>query len=236
MFSSGICRVIGHRGASFDHPENTLEAFRGAKAQGADWVELDVRRTSDGALVVHHDPHLADGRLIAEIEGSEVPAEVATLADALAASMPMGINVEIKNFDGEAGFDDTGSLAAETVAAIRASGAETLISSFDLATIDACRAEDPTIPTGYLVYAATEPVDAVNAAVAGGHAALHPWYGLVDVTLVERCHDAGLLINVWTVDEPERISQLAAWGVDGIVTNRPDVALAALGRAELGRN
>ncbi len=225
------CRVIGHRGASFDHPENTLDAFHGAKAQGADWVELDVRRTVDGELVVHHDPHLPDGRVIAELARVELPSTVATLAEALAASMPMGVNVEIKNSHGEAGFDDTGSLASHTVEVIRASGAETLISSFDLATIDACRAADPSIPTGYLVYAATEPVDAVDAAVAGGHAALHPWYGLVDVTVVERCHDAGLLINVWTVDEPERIGQLAAWGVDGIVTNRPDLALETLGRA-----
>jgi glycerophosphoryl diester phosphodiesterase len=47
--------VIGHRGASADFPENTLDAFAGAAAQGADWVELDVRATSDGVLVVHHD-------------------------------------------------------------------------------------------------------------------------------------------------------------------------------------
>ena len=48
--------IIGHRGASADFPENTIAAFRGASDQGADGVELDVRQTCDGALVVHHDP------------------------------------------------------------------------------------------------------------------------------------------------------------------------------------
>ena len=57
--------VIGHRGASADFPENTLDAFAGAAAQGADWVELDVRATSDGILVVHHDAVLPDGRRFA---------------------------------------------------------------------------------------------------------------------------------------------------------------------------
>ena len=47
--------VIAHRGASADFPENSLDAFSGAFEQGADWIELDVRRTKDGVLVVHHD-------------------------------------------------------------------------------------------------------------------------------------------------------------------------------------
>ena len=66
----GICvsgvrslQVIAHRGASKAEAENTLAAFRRAGAMGADAVELDVRRTRDGVLVVHHDPHLPDGRL-----------------------------------------------------------------------------------------------------------------------------------------------------------------------------
>ena len=56
--------VIAHRGASATFPENTIEAFRGAAEQGADWVELDARRTADHSLVVHHDALLADGRAI----------------------------------------------------------------------------------------------------------------------------------------------------------------------------
>ena len=59
--------IIAHRGAALpgSHPENTVAAFRRARAVASDWVELDVRRTADAATAVHHDPHLADGRLIA---------------------------------------------------------------------------------------------------------------------------------------------------------------------------
>ena len=54
--------IYAHRGASADHPENTIPAFAGAAEQGADWVELDVHLAADGALVVHHDGTYADGR------------------------------------------------------------------------------------------------------------------------------------------------------------------------------
>ena len=76
-------RVFAHRGASQRAPENTVEAFRLAAELGADGVELDVRRSADGALVVHHDPHLPDGRLIAATAFADLPASVPTLAAAL---------------------------------------------------------------------------------------------------------------------------------------------------------
>ncbi|MCZ7631217.1 MAG: glycerophosphodiester phosphodiesterase [Microthrixaceae bacterium] len=56
--------TIAHRGASADHPENTRDAFVGAADQDADWVELDVRHTSDGSLIVNHDPWYHDKRLV----------------------------------------------------------------------------------------------------------------------------------------------------------------------------
>ena len=63
--------VIAHRGASRAERENTVAAYRRAGEMGADAVELDVRRTTDGVLVVHHDPHLGDGRLIAAARAGE---------------------------------------------------------------------------------------------------------------------------------------------------------------------
>jgi glycerophosphoryl diester phosphodiesterase len=221
--------VVGHRGASHDHPENTIAAFEGAKAQGADWVELDVRVAADGSLVVHHDPALDDGRAIATLSREELPTTLPTLADALAACAPMGVNVEIKNDPSEADFDEARSMVPAVLDVIDSSGVEVLVSSFDHQTIDAVR-RGSTLPTGYLVYLADDPVDAVARAVDGGHTAIHPWYGFVDEALVARCHDAGLAINVWTVDEPDWITKLAGWGVDGIITNRPLLARQALGR------
>ena len=74
-------------------------------------------------------------------------------------------------------------------------------------------------------------VDGLVEEVAGaGHVAVHPHHLTVTPHLLERCHGAGLAVNTWTVDEPARISALSALGVDGVVTNVPDVALRALGR------
>ena len=74
------------------------------------------------------------------------------------------------------------------------------------------------------------PADAVEVAVAGGHQALHPWWQAVDRALVDRAHAAGLAVNVWTCDDPEAMVRLAGWGVDGICTNVPDVAIDVLRR------
>jgi len=224
--------VIGHRGASADFPENTLDAFAGAAAQGADWVELDVRATSDGVLVVHHDAVLPDGRPIADLAHHEVPISVPRLEAAFGVMAGMGVNVEIKNSPAEPGWDPTGELASATVELIAevAAGLEILVSCFDLATLDHVRAVAPHLATGYLVLSAEEPVDAVAAAVASGCVAVNPWDPCVSSESIARAHDAGLAVNVWTVDDPDRIRQLAEWGADAVITNRPAVALSALGR------
>ena len=93
--------VIAHRGASSDRPENTLEAFTEARFQGADWVELDVRRSVDGVLVVHHDAHLADGRLIRETAADNLPRTVPSLAESLEAGEGMGVIIESMLLPGE---------------------------------------------------------------------------------------------------------------------------------------
>ena len=61
-----------------------------------------------------------------------------------------------------------------------------------------------------------------------GHRAIHPWHPTVDRDVVERAHAVGIEVNVWTVDDPERIRELASWGVDAIITNRPAAARLAL--------
>ncbi|MEZ5322179.1 MAG: glycerophosphodiester phosphodiesterase [Microthrixaceae bacterium] len=228
--------IAAHRGASADFVENTVDAFRGAVAQGADWVELDVRSTADGVLVVHHDPLLADGTAIAAVRRSDLPSHVPTLADAFGAASPLGVNVEIKNSEGEPGYDPSGALAVAVVEEIaRSAGTrEVLVSSFDLATIDRVLQEDPAMPTGYLVFGPDDPHDTAAEAVEHGHGALHPWDHLVTESSVRRCRDLGLALNVWTVDDPGRIAMLADWGVDMVITNRPAMARAAVHDAARG--
>lgn len=222
--------VIAHRGASAAFPENTLAAFKGARALGADWVELDVRRSADGHLVVHHDASLPGGALVMDTERDDLDPAVPSLAEALDACDGMGVNIEIKNHPVDPDFDPTMLVARGVVAEVqrRAAHDQVLVSCFDLGTVDAVRELDPSIPTAYLVLD-PEAGAAVDVAVEHGHRALHPWVPMVDEALIARAHDAGLLVNTWTIDDPERIVELAAWGIDGVVTNTPDVARAALG-------
>jgi glycerophosphoryl diester phosphodiesterase len=223
-----VTTVIAHRGASQVERENTVAAFRRARELGATWVELDVRLTSDGMLAVHHDAHLADGRAVAEVAAADLPPDVPLLDAALDACAGMGVNVELKNGEGEPGFDPEGRVADAVVAVLRARGdeARVLVSSFHLPTVDRLRALAPDVATAWLVVAL--PPDGLATLVGHGHGALHPWHASVTRELVAACHEQGVVVNVWTVDEPDRMRLLASWGVDGICTNVPDVAVATL--------
>jgi glycerophosphoryl diester phosphodiesterase len=210
--------VLAHRGASAQAPENTLAAFALARALGADGVELDVRRAGD-RLVVHHDP-LPPGPL---------PADVPTLAEALDACAGLLVNVEVKT-DGLPALVDR-RVAAESVIheLRRRTGDRVLLSSFDLAALDAARDADPTVPTAWLVVEAGRRT--LDVLAAHGHAVLHPRHDGVDGALVAEAHRRGITVNVWTCDDAARIVELAGWGVDGVITNVPDVARRALGRS-----
>ncbi len=227
--SHGVTCVIAHRGASQAAPENTVAAFRRAAEMGADMVELDVRRSADGRLVVHHDPHLTDGRAVAATQADELPVTVPSLDEALDACAGMAVNIEIKNDAEEPGFEPDRALADDvaTVVAARGDTDRVVVSSFDRASIDRLKeVASPPLATAWLV--TVPPPDAVEVAVAGAHQALHPWWQAVDLALVERAHAAGLAVNVWTCDDSEAMARLAGWGVDGICTNVPDMAIAVL--------
>ncbi|MEO5899679.1 MAG: glycerophosphodiester phosphodiesterase, partial [Ilumatobacteraceae bacterium] len=150
-----MTQIIAHRGASRAERENTLAAFHRARSMGADAAELDVRRTSDGVLVVHHDGHLADGRAIVSISAAELPTHVPTLGAALDACAGMWVNVEIKNDPDDTGFDPTESIADETVAHLLARHEDErwLISCFRIETVDRCRALAAQVRTAWLTSA-----------------------------------------------------------------------------------
>jgi len=217
--------VLAHRGASAQRPENTVAAFAHAADLGADGVELDVRLTADGALAVLHDPLLADGRALATVMAPDLPESVPLLASALSACTGMLVNIEIKS-------DEPGSgtaLVAAVAAVADAWGGGVLVSSFDAATVDA--AFDAGLPSAQLTFLPDRPVGELVGWIAGrGLVAWHPHHATLDSATVALAHDAGLAVNTWTVDDPARIAELAAWGVDAIVTNDVPMALEALGR------
>ncbi len=222
-----MVRVIAHRGASAAAPENTVEAFALARQLGADWVELDARRTHDDRVVVHHDAHLADGRAVVGLDRADLPPSVCDLAVALDACAGMSVNIEIKNWPGEVDFDPTFSVADQVVREVqgRASHREVLISCFHQPTLDHVRAADGAVPTAFLHHVSDQDWSALASEVAGaGHVALHPWDGVVDATYLAAARAHGLEVNVWTVDDPDRMAALVGLGVDGLCTNVPDVA------------
>lgn len=224
--------VIAHRGASARHRENTVEAFREAARLGADGVELDVRRTAEGALVVHHDALLPAGQVISNMSDEEIPGWMPFFGPALDACDGLVVNVEVKNAPNEPDWDPAESVArtvAETLR-IRALHERTIVSAFTLSSIDAVRTVDPTLRTGWLTLPGYDQLDALETAAARGHTALHPHHSAVTEDLVDAAHARGLALNTWTVDDAERIRELAEWGVDGIITNVPDLALTALNR------
>jgi len=229
-----MTRIAAHRGASRAHRENTIEAFLAAGEMGAHMVELDVRRTADGALVVHHDPVIEGSGAIIDLPAARLPSHVPSLDEALDACAGMEVNVEIKSDRKEIDYDP-GQWAAGAVEALlqaRGDADRMLVSSFDLDTIDAVHAAAPGIRTGFL-YVVTRRLPAAQVArvADAGHVAIHPHHRSVTRALVAAAHTRGLSVNTWTVDDPARMRALAALGVDTIITNVPDVALAALAAA-----
>jgi glycerophosphoryl diester phosphodiesterase len=227
-------QVIAHRGASRAEPENTVPAFRRAAQMGSDAVELDVRTTGDDVLVVHHNPHLADGRVVVHTNAADLPASIPTFAAALDACAGMWVNVEIKNDADEPDFDPSDGIADRTMAELIARGQPDrwLVSSFRIETLDRCRyvADASSLPIRTAWLTSVVPQGVAEMLVGRGHAALHPWVNLLSRGAIDECHAAGIEVNTWTCDDPLRMRELIEWGVDGICTNVPDVALTVLGR------
>jgi glycerophosphoryl diester phosphodiesterase len=216
-------RIVAHRGASADFQENSIEAFVGAKDQGADGIELDVRLSADDVLVLHHDARLADGRMVREVIADELPDFVPSLAEAMEAISPLWTNIELKSLKGEPDHEAAYDLSIAVAGLIAAFGAydQVLVSSFDMDSVLHIRELDPLIPLGWLVWGQTNPASLIARAEGHRLQAIHPHDHLVDSAFVARAHDAGLAVNVWTVDDADRARSLIEMGVDAIITNRP---------------
>ena len=206
---------IAHRGAKREIHENTVPAFQRAFARGADGIELDVHATTDGVVVVHHDPairrHLRSVEIAnsdwAEIGQLELQdhTHVPRLSDVLAVSPAhANVYVEIKG----AGIE---RLVAETLGASRARCA---VHSFDHHAIDVMRDLAPDIPRGVLFEDDLSGVLDVMART--GARDVWPHWKLVDAALVTAIHDAGGRVIVWTVNDPDLARRLIGMGVDGL--------------------
>ncbi len=226
-------RVIAHRGARNRRDgtalrENTLGAFTRAIELGAEGIELDVRRTADDVLVIHHDAFIDDGRMVREIESADIPEWMPTLVEALETCKDTWLNIEIKNMPTDPDYDAHYGVSLSVAALVQAFDAadRVLVSSFDFRSVQRIRDHDPGIPIGWLVWEAN-PIQMVERA-RGFVDAIHPHDMLVDRRVIDMAREAGLIVNTWTVNDPKRVEDLYNMGIDGVVTDEVIMALDVL--------
>jgi glycerophosphoryl diester phosphodiesterase len=216
--------IVAHRGASKRAHENTLEAFEMAVALGADMVELDVRNTADGTLVVFHDPGIA-GEPLSRLTMDQLLARAAkqnfrvpTLDEVFTAlSGRVKFDVEIKEPECAARII---SLARR-----RLDPASCVFTSFDPRIIAAVKTEDRRLVTG-LILANAEAFSWWEGSVAEIIAPEKRLYSS-HRNYFAKAHKNGRSIAVWTVDGRQLLSTLLADPVvSAIITNHPDRALA----------
>jgi glycerophosphoryl diester phosphodiesterase len=234
--------IFAHRGASAHAPENTLAAFELAVQLGTDAIELDVKLSADGHVVVIHDETVdrtTDGTgrvktltlsaLAALDAGSKFSREfksqkIPTLDDVFAAlGDKVIINVELTNYS-----SPTDDLAERVVTLVKRHHIERniLLSSFNFMALIRARGLLPRIPVGYLTYRGQAEAAIRSKLIRfGPQVALHPAYDDVTEQLLQMAHQARTKVNAYTVDQPEVMRQLFTAGVDGIFTNDPALAL-----------
>ena len=240
--------VFAHRGASAHAPENTLASFELAIFQGADAIELDARISADGRVVVIHDPTVdrttnGHGR-VAQLTSTELRSldagsffsekyrgeKIPLLEEAFETiGKKIFINIEFKNPAAR-----HAQLVEKVCALVKQHGLEKRIVFSSLLASDLEKAKRllPEIPCGLLALKGWMGGWARSFGFAfGDYAALHPY--LTDATKQQiiRVHRLKRRIHVWTVDKAEDMVRLSNWGVDGIFTDDPQLALRALGRS-----
>lgn len=219
--------VIAHRGASGYEVENSLAAFRAAVDRGADAVELDVHTTADGALIVHHGEKVGE-HFIAHASLHEVREHllpngecIPTLDEALAVIVPGLIAfVEIKAVPPR--LDDKLFDLLERAGALD----RVALHGFDHRVIHRMGEKRPHIRRGVL--SASYPMHPVRCLEDADASILWQHRSHVDQALVAAMRAAGMTLFVYTVNEPDEIRRLASLGVDGICTDFPDLARAAV--------
>lgn len=232
--------IWAHRGSSHDAPENTLEAFELAIRHRADGIELDVHLSADGEVIVFHDDtvdRVTDGTgeieamTLAEIKKLDASAchpryagaRVPTLKEVYELVKPSGLrlNIELKET-----FTQKPELAHQVLQLAKDFDMQgrVMYCSFNHYSLQYIKSVSPGSVTGLLYHAAM--IQPWQYARLAGADCLHPWYTwLLGDDTVRQAHTHGIVVNTWTVDNPEHMQQLYALGVDSIITNRPDVAL-----------
>lgn len=245
--------VISHRGANRYAPQNTLPAFRKGYALGADGFETDVHITKDGKIVLCHNytiDETSDGcgeiatKTLADLKGYDFGkyfsdkfkgTEIPTIDDFL--SFVETTDITVLNIEIKSPKEAETAIVSETLKAVNEHGLKDklLISSFDPKILMEVKKLDRTVNTGFL-YAPNSPTllqmawKQLTFCKEIGVDAVHPHFFFVNKSFVERAHKMGLKVNPWTVNSEKQIDKMIELGVDGIITDFPDVVSGKLSR------
>lgn len=233
--------TIAHRGASGYAPENTMAAFRKAVKMKADYIELDVQATKDGKLVVIHDTTVdrtTDGtgkvgsftwdelrQLDAgsffgpEFAGERIPSFEEVLDEFRGKT---GILIELKSPELYPGIEEKVADALAERNMDKPANEKIIVQSFNFDSMKTFHKLLPKVPIGVLTSNKEDLTDEKLAEFAAYSNYVNPTQKLVTEDLVDRIHDLGMQISVWTVRKPEEVEPLLKAGVDDIITDYPD--------------
>lgn len=229
MFFGADVEVWGHRGWPTRFPDNVMAGIRAA-AEVAERVEVDVRRTVDGRLVLSHDAELGGSTISdtpwSDLAGLDVGEGHHPILLRELLEHPIVLNLEIKNSPTDPGFEPDHAIGMDTAVLARPTD---VLTSFFWPTIDAVRQAFPHLSTGLLFERGIPPEAAIDHAEAMGHSSIVPHHPLVDNSVVEEAHARGIAVVTWTVNDPGLARRLADWGVDAIITDDPGTLRDELG-------
>jgi len=215
---------VGHRGARAYEPENTLRSFKKAVELGVDAVELDVRKTKDDEIVVIHDADIKrttnGSGLVSDLTLQQIKSfstekneKIPTFEEALDfIGEKARVFIELK----ETGFEE------QVLSIVNKEGLvkNVVIVSFLEDALRKVRELDPEIETG-LIYAKHK--NPLNAALELKAQWLLAFYRFTHTGNVQKAHENGLKVLVWTVNTPEEAAEMKKKGVDAVASDKPDI-------------
>ncbi len=226
--------IYGHRGARGEAPENTMAGFAHALTKGVAGLETDIALTADLVPVLHHDPELADGRLIRATPFAALPG-IPTLGAALAAFPHTNWLLEIKTFPSHPEKSHSpAQMVSASLNAVMSSGISPdrlTILAFDWSVLHEIARQAPRLHRACLTAPSTEaepalwwgmphPVSTPQAVAATGATAWAACHNSLTASNIDQARALGLKIYAWTVNDPEDVQRLAPL-VDVIITDHP---------------
>jgi glycerophosphoryl diester phosphodiesterase len=216
--------ITGHRGALGTEPENTLRSFRRAVADGCDEIELDLRVTADGELVIMHDAVVdrttSGTGAVEELTLAELRALDAGLGEQIPTWAETVAAIDVR-FQAEVKAEAAVPLLAQSLKSDRALAERTLVTSFHPEILLAIREAFPDVTTGHIFGRTPDIAEVVTRTRAAG--ATWSLCGIAGLTpeVVADLHTAGLSVTAWPVPDAETLATAASLGVDGITTDNP---------------